>query len=177
MTATDVIVNPTPEFDAPQLPVSASETPEERDARLASIVSAEQRAIGDVTTLVQPVPVHTDNPTGEIPFTSELWWYQGTDKVGEGPTPPATTPTITSLNPTTGPAAGGTAVTITGTGFTGATNVVFGAEPAASFTVDSATQVTATTAPFGGTPPATTDVTVMTPNGNAITGPDDWAWS
>src|SRR5215207_10839 len=39
-------------------------------------------------------------------------------------------PTVTGLNPTGGPITGGTAVTITGTGFTGATDVDFGATPA-----------------------------------------------
>ena len=43
-----------------------------------------------------------------------------------------------------GPTAGGTSVTITGTGFTGATAVDFGDTPAATFTVNSATQITAT---------------------------------
>ena len=38
----------------------------------------------------------------------------------------AAAPTVTGLSPTTGPAAGGTLVTITGTGFTGATAVDFG---------------------------------------------------
>jgi hypothetical protein len=56
----------------------------------------------------------------------------------------AAAPTITSLSPKTGPAAGGTSVVITGTGFTGATAVVFGnGAPAVSFHVDSATQITA----------------------------------
>ncbi len=54
------------------------------------------------------------------------------------------TPTITSVSPTSGPDAGGTSVTITGTGLTGATDVSFGATAAASFTVDSDTQITAT---------------------------------
>ena len=35
-------------------------------------------------------------------------------------------PTVTGISPTAGPTAGGTAVTITGTGFTGATAVDFG---------------------------------------------------
>ena len=39
---------------------------------------------------------------------------------------------MTGLNPTLGPTAGGTMVTITGTGFTGVTAVDFGATPAAS---------------------------------------------
>ena len=48
-------------------------------------------------------------------------------------------PTVTGLSPTSGPAAGGTLVTITGTGFTGATAVDFGTTPATSFTVVSDT--------------------------------------
>jgi hypothetical protein len=52
-------------------------------------------------------------------------------------------PTVTSISPTSGPPAGGTTVTITGTNFTGATKVVFGAVAATSFTVVSATEITA----------------------------------
>ncbi len=47
---------------------------------------------------------------------------------------------ISSFSPTSGPV--GTAVTVTGSGFTGATAVSFGAFPATSFTVDSDTQIT-----------------------------------
>ena len=57
-------------------------------------------------------------------------------------------PTVTSLSPTSGPTGGGTSVTITGTSFTGATAVTFGATAATGFTVNSATQITAT-APAG----------------------------
>ena len=57
-------------------------------------------------------------------------------------------PTVTSINPTGGPAVGGTSVTITGLNFTGATAVKFGNTNATSYTVDSDTQITAT-APSG----------------------------
>lgn len=53
--------------------------------------------------------------------------------------------TITSLSPATGGAAGGTAVTITGTGFTGATGVTFGGTAGTSFSVVNATTINVTT--------------------------------
>src|SRR5215469_2264451 len=72
-------------------------------------------------------------------------------------------PAITSLSPGYGPLAGGTAVTITGSGFTGATSVSFGTNAAASFSVASDTQITATTPAGIGIVP----VTVTTPSGTA----------
>jgi hypothetical protein len=51
-------------------------------------------------------------------------------------------PTITSFSPPSGPV--GTSVTITGTAFTGTTKVTFGGVAATTFTVNSATQITAT---------------------------------
>ena len=56
-------------------------------------------------------------------------------------------PFISSLDPNSGPAAGGTSVTISGRNFTGATAVMFGANAATSFTVDSDTQITAVSPP------------------------------
>ena len=53
-------------------------------------------------------------------------------------------PTITGFTPTSGRV--GTSVTITGTNFTGATQVQFNTTNATSYTVDSATQITATVA-------------------------------
>jgi hypothetical protein len=48
------------------------------------------------------------------------------------------------VSPSSGPTAGGTTVTITGTGFTvTGTTVLFGAVDATSFIVDSPTQITA----------------------------------
>jgi hypothetical protein len=54
-------------------------------------------------------------------------------------------PTVSSFTPTSGPAAGGTTVTITGTGFAATSTVHFGAVAATAVTVDSATKITATT--------------------------------
>ncbi len=74
-------------------------------------------------------------------------------------------PAITTLAPSSGTAAGGTSVTITGTDFTGATGVSFGGTAASAFTVNSATSVTAT-APAG---TGTVDVTVTTAAGTSDT--------
>lgn len=72
-------------------------------------------------------------------------------------------PTITSFNPTSG--GNGTVVTITGTNFTGATAVSFGGTPAATFTVNSPTTITATVG-IG----STGNVVITTPNGIATAG-------
>ncbi len=55
------------------------------------------------------------------------------------------TPAVTKVSPTSGSVAGGTEVTITGTDFNAASAVKFGDLPAATYQVDSETQITATT--------------------------------
>ncbi|MDR6769124.1 hypothetical protein J2W88_004432, partial [Acidovorax delafieldii] len=79
-------------------------------------------------------------------------------------------PTVTSISPTAGPTGGGTSVVITGTNFTGATAVSFGATAATGFTVNSATQITAT-APAGSA--GTVDVRVTTTGGTSATSAAD----
>ena len=70
-------------------------------------------------------------------------------------------PRITAFSPASGPV--GTLVTITGSGFTGATSVRFGMTPATSFTVVSDTQLTVTV-PVGA---RTSKIQVVTPGGSA----------
>jgi hypothetical protein len=72
-------------------------------------------------------------------------------------------PTVTGVNPGAGPLAGGTGVTITGTGFTGATAVDFGSAPAQILTVTS--NAITTTSPGGSAGPVV--VTVTTPGGTS----------
>uniref|UniRef100_UPI0025D7B112 IPT/TIG domain-containing protein n=1 Tax=Tardiphaga sp. TaxID=1926292 RepID=UPI0025D7B112 len=80
-------------------------------------------------------------------------------------------PTVTSVSPNSGPAAGGTTVTIVGTGFiVGASTVSFGGTPATGVTVNSTTSITATS-PAGGT--GTIDVTVTTAGGTSATSAND----
>jgi hypothetical protein len=78
-------------------------------------------------------------------------------------------PVVTAVAPANGPTLGGTVVSIGGTGFAGASAVKFGSTAAASFTVNSATSITAT-APNG---IGTVDVTVTTPIGTSATGAAD----
>jgi hypothetical protein len=68
--------------------------------------------------------------------------------------------TVTGVSPGSGPAAGGTAVTIWGTGFAAATAVYFGAVPATGFTVVSDSEITATSPPGTGAVDVAVDVTV-----------------
>jgi hypothetical protein len=87
---------------------------------------------------------------------------------------PLPDPTVTALSATSGPDSGGTAVTITGTGFTNATAVDFGTVAATNFTVVSDTEITATS-PAG--TPGTVDVTVTTPAGtSADSDVDDFTY-
>jgi hypothetical protein len=106
--------------------------------------------------------------------------------VGASPTSAQTPPppTVTALSPKSGPVAGGTVVTITGTSFlcgapapptpvsdptnSGVFLVLFGNTTSPSFTVDSDTQITAT-APAGSAGPV--DVTVSNPCGASTKNP------
>jgi large repetitive protein len=83
--------------------------------------------------------------------------------------PPPVPPVVTGIQPASGPEAGGTGVTITGSGLTGAIGVDFGGVPARSVVVVSDTQVTAT-APAG---TGTIDVTVTTPVGRSASSASD----
>ena len=80
------------------------------------------------------------------------------------------TPTVSSVTPNQGLPAGGTAVTIGGTNFTGATVVNFGANPA-SYSVSNSTTIQVASSPAGS--PATVDITVTTPCGTSPTSASD----
>jgi hypothetical protein len=71
--------------------------------------------------------------------------------------------TITSISPALGPASGGTAVTITGTGFSAGAAVSIGGTPATSVVVDGARTIRAVTGPHS---PGVVDVRVTNPDGH-----------
>lgn len=85
-------------------------------------------------------------------------------------TVPDVAPTVTGISPSSGPISGETSVTITGTGFTGATAVKFGNSNASNITAVNDTHITAT-APAGNA--GEVDVTVTTPGGTSAASPSD----
>jgi len=110
--------------------------------------------------------------TGLVNGTSYACTVAATNKAGTGTasaavsgTPAAAPPTVTAVSPTSGPVTGGTVVTVSGTGFTGATAVDFGSTAASSFTVDSSTSLTATSPATTTTGPV--DIVVTTPSGTS----------
>jgi hypothetical protein len=101
--------------------------------------------------------VVTTSAGPSLPTTTDLYTYEG--------------PVVTALSKTGGPATGGTKVSITGSGLKGATSVLFGSTPAASFSVNAkGTKITAySPAQSAGT----VAVTVTTPGGTSpLTGAD-----
>ena len=85
-------------------------------------------------------------------------------------------PTVTNINTTSGPTAGGTVVTVTGTGFYGGTvstpavsEVNFGTTAGTSLTVTSDTSLSITSPAGSGT----VDITVVTPGGTSATSAAD----
>jgi IPT/TIG domain len=73
-------------------------------------------------------------------------------------------PAVTDVKPNEGPAAGGTAVTLTGSGFTQATAVQFGTSASSSLGVTSDNTIQAVSPPGTGT----VDIQVTTPGGTSV---------
>lgn len=138
---------------------------------------------GNITSTSSPIIMHTYVKEGSYSVTLTVTNTAGTSttQVFTGQTmsrnggasatttqtlsilPPS--PIITSISPKNGPTAGGTFVTITGSDFSGATAVYFGATPAASFIVNSNTSITAISPPQRS---GVVDITVTTPGGTSF---------
>ena len=114
--------------------------------QIAAVTPAESAATVDITVISSVVGSSATSAADQHTFLS--------------------LPTLSSISPVNGRTSGGTAVTITGTNFTGATAVNFGAVTAAGFTINSASQITATTPAEAA---GTVDVTVTTPSGTTAT--------
>jgi hypothetical protein len=118
------------------------------------------RATAPPGTFGPPVDVTVVTPSGTSATSAADQFSYTTTSV----------PSVTGLSPASGSTAGGTVVVVTGSGFTGATAVAFGAYPATTFTVNSDTQITAV-APAQ--PAGTVDVTITTAAGTSSTGAAD----
>ena len=89
---------------------------------------------------------------------------------GSASSRPVTLPAVTGVSPASGSTAGGSTVTITGTGLADATGVRFGGA-AGTITSDSGTRITATSPPSTGTAAITvTSAAVTADSGRQITG-------
>jgi hypothetical protein len=87
----------------------------------------------------------TGSYTATAPTSSAAWIMQMATFIASGQTSGNPAPTVSSISPPTGTVNGGTAVTITGTGFLSGATVTLGGTSATSVTVVSATSITATT--------------------------------
>jgi hypothetical protein len=81
----------------------------------------------------------------------------------------ASAPTITGISPNNGPTAGGTSVTIEGSGFITGSTVKFGSNPATGVTIESSTKLKATS-PAGS---ALEGISVTNSNGTSASTPYD----
>jgi hypothetical protein len=129
-------------------------------ANVSCNISIEFAPVAPASSTVNGSVTLTDNNLNATPSTMQQIPLIGTAV--------EITSTVAGISPTSGPAAGGTVVTITGTNFTGATSVSFGGA-ATSFTVNSATSITATS-PAG---MGTVDVVVTNSSGGSATSAAD----
>ena len=120
--------------------------------------------------------VHATSPKGTGQINVTVTTPGGTSAIGSPDKFTYTTvtpaPTVRSISPSSGPTVGGTAVTIAGTNFSGATKVDFG-PTAGTITADSATSITARSPSGSGT----VNVTVITAGGaSAISSADQFTY-
>jgi alpha-tubulin suppressor-like RCC1 family protein len=169
-------------FGAPVAAV-AGVSPASGPERGATSVSITGSNLGEAIAVrfgADPAATFTVNSPTSITATSPA----GVGVVGVTVTTPSSTsaknaadtftyvapPTITGISPKSGPAAGGTSVTIKGASFGGATGVSFGDTPSASFTVNSPTSITAVSPPAASGKVA---ISVTTPFGMTEAAPSD----
>lgn len=142
---------------------------------LTAAVAANEAAVAANTTAVEAVVELVKNDADQAAVDAAVTAVTTSTTQVEANTAtldklvhPSVAPTVTALSPTSGPAAGGTAVTVTGTGLTGATAVAFGSAEATSLVVVSDTEVTVDSP--AGTDGTSVDVTVTTPVGTSAAG-------
>ena len=127
--------------------------------------------VNDTTiTVTTPADAVTYNTMVDVTVASS----EGTSTTSSADHFTYSLPQVTGLSVSAGPAVGGTAVTLTGVGFLGATAVDFGTIAASPFSVVNDTTITLTTpADPIATGQATLGVTVTSPAGTGPTSPAD----
>jgi len=116
------------------------------------------------TTITAATPAHTSglvnvvvtNPGGESGTSVNAFTYTVV---------PLPAPTVTSVTPTSGPTAGGTSITITGSGFVSGATVLLGETAASNVVVNNSTTIAATTPPH-----AAGDVNLTVTNSDGQSG-------
>jgi hypothetical protein len=165
----------------PKIPVVKAISPEHGPLSGGTIVEIVGGNFGGVTGVQfggtassQVTPVNQHEVLAVAPAGTGTVDVQLTTSVGTSAAVPAdqftyvTTPTIQKVAPRAGTTLGGNRVTISGSGFTGATSVSFGANPAVSFTVQSDQEIVAVTPPGKA---GSVGVSVTTPNGSTPADP------
>lgn len=129
-------------------------------------------AIGVITEF--PLPTKSAGPAQITPGPDGALWFTESsgNKIGRITVSSGTPPTVTSVSPTSGPAAGGTAVTLTGSGFVAGAAVHFGDLAATDVAVVDLETITATTPPL----PAGNvfDIVVTNPDTGSGALPGGW---
>jgi acid phosphatase len=113
------------------------------------------------TTITAVTPAHASgavnvvvtNPGGQSATSTNGFNYAG-----------AAAPTVSAVNPTSGPTAGGTSITITGTGFASGASVTVGGTAATGVIVNNSTTITANTPAHAA---GTVDIVVTNSNGQS----------
>jgi hypothetical protein len=148
-------------------PVAGGTTVDITGSRLTGATAVSFGGTAATFTILSSTVVRATSPThaaGSVPVTVKTPGGTSAPVSYTYESPSSLPPVVVLVAPLTGSTAGGTAVTITGTGFTGATAVSFDGTAATSFTVDSDTSISATTPAHAAGP---VSVSVTTPAGTS----------
>lgn len=137
----------------------------------ATAATAVSVASGTAMTATAPagnagsVDLVVTNPDGQSGRLPNAFTYVAAAPPPPAPPPPApSAPTVTGVSPASATAAGGTSVTISGTGFTAGATVSFGGAAATNVAINGGTSITATTPPHAA---GAVDVVVTNPDGGS----------
>jgi galactose oxidase-like protein/IPT/TIG domain-containing protein/glyoxal oxidase-like protein len=122
------------------------------------------------TSITAKTPAHAAGAVNVVVTNTDA--QNGSLNNGYTYTNPA--PTVTSIAPSTGPANGGTGLTITGTNFLSGATVSFGGTAATGVTVASSTSITSTAPAHAA---GTVDVVFTNPDGQSGTLPSGYAYT